>query len=131
MIEISNELKSHFLRLYQIAIVDDSFSLLELKMLYEFAKERDIPNEEINKILLTADVEFTIPVTVEKRIEYLFDFASMILADGVVTEDEKNVMKKYCRNFDFKDENIEELCQYLLDSVKNGKSKDEIINEIK
>lgn len=130
MMEISNELKSHFLRLYQVAIADDNFSPLELKMLYDFAKERNVPEKELNEILLTADAKFSVPEKVEKKIEYLFDFACMIWADGVIAEDEINVMKKYCRNFNFKDENIEELCQYLLDSVKEGKSKNEIIKEI-
>lgn len=35
---ISIELKSHFLRLYQIAFSDDNFDILEMQMLYKFAE---------------------------------------------------------------------------------------------
>lgn len=130
MTEVSNELKSHFLRLYQMAITDDNFSPLELKMLYQFAEDRDIPSNELDKILLTATDKFVIPESVEKRIEYLYDLARMIWADGIVTEDEKVTLKKYCRKFEFLDENIDELSKYLLDSVEKGLTKEEIINQL-
>ena len=49
---ISTELKSHFLRLYQIAFTDDNFDVLELQMLYKFAEERGISKDQLNDILL-------------------------------------------------------------------------------
>ena len=35
---ITTELKSHFLRLYQMAFSDDNFDVLEMQMLYKFAE---------------------------------------------------------------------------------------------
>lgn len=130
MIEVSTELKSHFLRLYHMAITDDNFSPLELKMLYQFAEDRNISSSELDKILLTATDKMVIPESVEKRIEYLFDLARMIWADGIVTEDEKVTLNKYCRKFGFLDENIQELSNYLLDSVEKGLTKEEILNQL-
>jgi len=49
---ITTELKSHFLRLYQMAFSDDNFDLLELQMLYKFAEERGVTKEQLNEILL-------------------------------------------------------------------------------
>jgi hypothetical protein len=49
---ITLELKSHFLRLYQMALSDDQFDVLELQMLYHFADERGIPREELDKLFL-------------------------------------------------------------------------------
>ncbi len=130
MTELSTELKSHFLRLYQMAITDDNFSPLELKMLYQFAEDRNIPTNELDKILLTTTDKLVIPENVEKRIEYLYDLARMIWADGIVTEDEKITLKKYCRKFEFIDENIDELSEYLLDSVEKGLTIKDIINQL-
>jgi uncharacterized tellurite resistance protein B-like protein len=128
--EISTELKSQFLRLYKMPIADDNFSPLELKMLYQFADERNVPVEELDKILLTATEEITIPKTIELRIEYLYDLCRMIWADGRIDDDERNTLKKYCRKFEFLEENIEELSQYLLDSVAKGISKETVLNDI-
>lgn len=129
--EISTELKTHFLRLYQIAFSDDNFDVLELQMLYAFALQRGISEEQLNYILLHPTNDCSIPETLELRIEYLYDFALMIWADGKVTEDERNTFKKYCIRFEFVSENIEELSTYLLKCAKEGVRKEVIINEIK
>ena len=55
----------------------------------------------------------------------------MIWVDGKVTEDEKRSLAKYCKKFEFLDENISELTEYLLDAVKKGISKNIILNELR
>ena len=128
---ISIELKSHFLRLYQMALTDDKFDVIELKTLYKFAEDRNIPKEELDRLLLNpVDHSTAIPKDLNTRIEYLYDLAYMILADGVITEDEKNNLKKYCKKFEFLDENIEQLSEYLLDCVQKGIKKEKIIQQL-
>jgi len=129
-LEISTELKAQFLRLYQMAMTDGDFSPLEWKLLYQFGEERNISKEELDRILLSTTGNLEIPESIENKIEYLIDFARMIWADGQVTEDEKITLKKFCKKFGFLDENIDELSTYLIESVKNGKTKIEIINEL-
>jgi uncharacterized tellurite resistance protein B-like protein len=128
--ELSVELKGQFLRLYEVAITDGDFSLSELKMLYHFAEERGVPKSELDSILLSTTGTIIIPDDVETRIEYLFDLAKMIWADHTITEDELNTLKKYCRKFEFLDENIDELSEYLIQSVQEGKTKYDILKEI-
>lgn len=127
---IPMEVKSHFLRLYQIALTDDNFSHLEMQLLYKFAKERGISQIELEAILTGYSGKVTIPETKEKRIEYLYDFAQMIWADKVVTEDEKIALKKYILKFEFKEEVAEELSNYLIESAKHMKSKEALLNEL-
>ncbi|QHI37081.1 hypothetical protein IMCC3317_24590 [Kordia antarctica] len=127
---ITNELKSHFLRLYQIAFVDDDFDILELQMLYRFAEERGISKEQLDHILLNPSHDASIPESLEERISYLYDLALMVWADKKVTEDEYITLKKYCRKFEFLEENITEIVDYLLDCAKKNVKKEVIINAI-
>lgn len=127
---ISEEIKSHFLRLYQIALIDDDFSPLEMKLLYHFAEERNISKEQLDEILIANPGIVTIPESIEKKIEYLYDFALMIWADEEVTEDEYSALKKYCKKFEFLEENIVPLADYLIASAKEGKSKESILLEL-
>lgn len=114
-----------------MALADDSFDVLELKLLYQFAENRGVPKVELDKLLLNpVDHSTTIPEDLPTRIEYMYDLATMILADGVVTDDEKNTLRKYCRKFEFLDENVNEISDYLLDCVQKGVSKSEIINQL-
>lgn len=128
---ISTELKSHFLRLYQIALSDDNFSHLEMQLLYKFAEERAISRVELDDILTGYAGDVLIPETIEKKIEYLYDFALMIWADNIISTDEEIALKKYIKSFGFLEENVEDLAAYLLDSAKLNKPKNEILKELK
>ena len=131
MKELSNKLKSHFLRLYQMAFSDDNFDKLELKMLYYFAEERGISEEQLQQVLLNPLTEESeIPDTLDQKIDYLNDLAKMIWADGFVTEDERNTLLKYCKKFGFLDENLQQLADFLLECAKEGLSVEEIILKI-
>ena len=128
---MSIELKSHFIRLYQMALADDNFDVLELQMLYHFANERGVPKEELDKLFLNPiNTDLSIPKDLNTRIEYLYDLARIIWADEKITIDEMNTLKKYCRKFEFLEENIEELANYLIDCVKNQVKKEDIINQL-
>lgn len=128
---ITLELKSHFLRLYQMALSDDQFDVLELQMLYHFADERGIPKEELDKLFLNpVNTDFVVPEVLTTKIEYLYDLARIIWADGKVTDDELNMLRKYCRKFDFVEENINDLSDYLIDCVQKNIGKEEIISQL-
>ena len=58
---ISEEIKSHFLRLYQIALADDEFSPLEMRLLYQFANDRNISKKQLDEILIGHSGPITIP----------------------------------------------------------------------
>jgi uncharacterized tellurite resistance protein B-like protein len=131
MNEISNKLKSHFLRLYQMAFSDDNFDKLELKMLYHFAEERGVTEEQLQQVLLNPLTDDSaIPETLKQKIEYLNDLAKMIWADGIVTEDERNTLLKYCKRFGFLDENLPQLVDFLLECAKDGLTVEDILIKI-
>ncbi len=127
---ITMELRSHFLRLYQIALSDENFSHLEMQLLYKFADERDVSKTELEDILKGSSGSITIPETLEKRLEYLYDFAMMVWADGIITEDEEIALKKYILKFEFEKENVDALSAYLLESAKENKSKESLLKEL-
>lgn len=127
---ISTKLKSHFLRLYQMAFADDNFDVLEMQMLYKYAENRGITKNELNDILLHPAHNSEIPEELNEKIEYLYDLALMIWADGKVTEDEQHTLNKYCLKFGFLEENISELSAFLLEKAREGISKTELLRLI-
>ncbi len=127
---ITSELKGHFLRLYQMALTDGDFSKTEWKMLYDMATERNISHEELDRILLSADGPIPIPNSIKTRIEYLIDFARLIWADGKVTEDEKDTLVKYAKKFEFEESKLKKLTDYILEKIKQGVSKEELMSEL-
>jgi len=127
---INTELQSHFLRLYQIACSDNNFDVLEMKQLYKFAEQRGISTEHLNSILLNPIRHSDVPTSTARKVEYLYDLAIMIWADEKVTDDEYNLLKKYCETFEFLPENINYICDYLIECAKQAKELQEILNEL-
>lgn len=129
---ITENLKAHFLRLYQMAICDDDFSALELKMLYKCAEERGISSKNLDEILLNPiDLKSLVPQTIEEKVEYLYDLTVMIWADGIVSPNEYSAMQKYVLMFGFLEENVTAIVDYLIEAVRIGKNKSEILYELK
>lgn len=130
--QITENLKAHFLRLYQMAICDDDFSALELKMLYRSAEERGISSKNLDEILLNPiNLKSIVPKTIEEKVDYLYDLTVMIWADGVVSPNEYSAMQKYVLMFGFLEENVTAIVDYLIEAVKIGKNKHEILYELK
>ena len=130
--EPTESLKAHFLRLYQMAICDDNFSPLELKALYKSAEERGISPKNLDEILLNpVNSKITIPESIEEKVDYLYDLTVMIWADGEVSPNERTSLEKYVLMFGFMEENSLQIVDYLIHSVKEGKSKNDIFNDLK
>ncbi|WP_144281334.1 hypothetical protein [Chryseobacterium echinoideorum] len=128
---ISENLKAHFLRLYQMAICDEDFSPLELKMLYKSAEERGISQKNLDEILLNPiNSKNLIPESLDEKVEYLYDLTAMIWADGIVSPNEYSALQKYVAMFGFLEENINDIVDYFIEAVKTGKTKTEIINDL-
>ncbi|MBM7418275.1 MULTISPECIES: hypothetical protein [Chryseobacterium] len=130
--QITENLKAHFLRLYQMAICDDDFSALELKMLYKCAEERGISSKNLDEILLNPiNLKSLMPQTIEEKVDYLYDLTVMIWADGIVSPNEYSAMQKYVLMFGFLEENVIAIVDYMIEAVKIGKNKSEILYELK
>lgn len=130
--EPTESLKAHFLRLYQMAICDDNFSPLELKALYKSAEDRGISPKNLDEILLNpVNSKIAVPQSIEEKIDCLYDLTVMIWADGEVSPNERTSLEKYVLMFGFMEENSLQIVDYLIDSVKDGKSKNDIFNDLK
>ncbi|WP_299121996.1 hypothetical protein [uncultured Tenacibaculum sp.] len=131
MHNISEELKAHFLRLYSMAFTDDNFHHLELKMLYDFAKERGVPKETLDNLLLNpSSIEKNIPESLIQKITYLYQLSQMIWADGKVDDNERNTLKKYIKLFGFKNSNIDDLSNYFLNTVEEKIPLEKVLKEL-
>jgi uncharacterized tellurite resistance protein B-like protein len=129
-INVSAHLKGQFLRLYQMAASDGEFSSVELEMLYNYALSRGVSKEDLTRILGSPLGKIAVPTSLEQKVEYLYDLAKMVWADGIVNDDEIDTMRKYAKRFGFEEGNINDIVDYILQSVNDDKSLNDILNEI-
>src|SRR5882757_6392492 len=99
------ELQTHFLNLYSMALADSKFDEKEIAILYRLGEERGVAKETIDAMLLNPPLSenLNIPNTLSEKIEYLYDYAKMILADGIVHYNEVKTLEKFCTKFQFEE----------------------------
>lgn len=127
---LDDALKWHFFNLYCLALSDEQFDLTELQTLYSIGVEHGITSEQINQIVMTANITPTIPETIEGKVECLYDLTRLAWADGKIEPEEREIIRKCVIRYGFLSENAEGIVDYFLKSVKENKSKTDIINEI-
>ena len=75
--------KSHFAAIVRVAMGDGQITDDERLFLERLAKNLDVSEEEFEKIIKNYnDYPVNPPVTLERRIERLFDLVRMVYADG-------------------------------------------------
>jgi uncharacterized tellurite resistance protein B-like protein len=126
---MSPELQTHFFNLYSMALSDSRFDENEVALLYKLAGDKGISRNEIDAFILnSASTSPVYPESLSGKIEYLYDYAKIILADGIVHEEEINTLKKFCEKFRFEEQHIQAIAELLIEAVRNNISKEEVLN---
>lgn len=129
---ISNELKSHFLNLYMLALSDNNFDEQELETILQIGEEKGISQKEFEEIIINpVSITIQYPSDFIEKIKLLYDFTRVIWADKKVDENEKISFLKFCTNFGFESQESEELFTWLLGLAKNGIPAHHLNEEIK
>jgi len=126
-LKMNDDMKSHFLNLYSIALSDCQIDTTELDLLFKFGEERGVPREDIEKIILHPNkVKFEIPEDIMTKVEYLYDFARMIWADKRVDPFEETTLQKFCVKFGFEENNSKNIANFLIEEAKKETPKSQI-----
>jgi len=131
MTKLTDELKSHFLNMYLIAMSDSDFDENEMKTIIEIGISKGITQQEFEKFIINpANITFKIPKHITQKMEYLHDFARIIWADGKVDKNERITLNEFCLKFGFDTEASVELTEWLLEIAKKNLSHDQLHHEI-
>lgn len=124
--------KEHFLHLIQVANADGVVDEPELKMLHKVGKNLGLTDPEIDSMIESKESKvFNPPYELEKRFHILYDVVAMALADGVLYESEKKLIRKLAIASSFNEADIEHLVNLLINGIKYGKKESELLDTFK
>jgi len=93
---------SHFAAIVKLAGVDGSISTVEKVVLKRLAFKLDVSEAEVKSIFKNPKKYPLIPLySLEERVETLHDLCSVIYADHVIEETERNLIFKYAIGLGF------------------------------
>ena len=128
---INNEIKGHFLNLYQLALSDNYFDEMELDTILTIGEEKGISRAEFEQIIINpSSVEIKYPTEFTAKIELLYDFVRVIWADQKVQPDEEQAFLKFGERFGFSTKESEDLLPFLLGLAKQNIPSSNIEKEI-
>lgn len=130
MESITPEQRNHLIDLYRLALVDEDFDMREVFLLTELCKKYNVNLNEISIKLTSTEHEVLIPESVEERIKYLYELTQMAWADNIIQDCERDMLRNYALRYDFLEENVNRIVDYLIDSVRDGKTLESIYKEL-
>ncbi len=130
MESITPEQRNHLIDLYRLALVDEDFDMREVFLLTELCKKYNVNLNEISIKLTSTEHEVLIPESIEERIKYLYELTQMAWADNIIQDCERDILRNYALRYDFLEENVDRIVDYLIDSVRDGKTLESIYKEL-
>jgi len=123
--------KEHFIHLVQVARMDDKVNQSELDLLHKEGKKFGLTDPEIDEILKSEKTHYyDPPYSLSDKFDQLYNISKMILADDIVTESEKKMIKVYAIAAGFNSENVEKLLDLFVDEIRKGTGEEELFKKL-
>ena len=124
--------REHYIHLVQVSKADGIITPSELELLHREGKKFGLTDPEVDKIIeLESNHNYNPPYSLGEKFEHLYNVAEMIVADGVVSEGEKKLLKRFAIEAGFSDKTISGLIDLLLEGIPNGENEEKLFNKFK
>ena len=114
-----------------MVMADGIVEAKELESLYRIGREKyHLTTEEINKNVVSAGTSYVAPEKMEDRISILYEMAEIAWSDSDIDDTEKSLLARYAIRLGFKEENAEDIAEYMIQQIKEGVSQKDVIDHI-
>ncbi len=124
--------KEAFIHLIQVSRTDNVINDKELKLLHKEGKKFGLTDPEIDRLIESEqDHHYHQPYSLHDKFDHLYQVAEMILADEVVDENEKRMLRKFVIESGFSYDKIDDLIQLLIEGVANNEDEEKLFIKFK
>jgi len=124
--------RDHFIHLIQVSRADSKVSPEEFEMLHKEGKKFGLTDPEIDQLIQSEkEHHYHSPYSLSDKFEHLYNVAVIILADDVITESEKKLLRRFAIEAGFEDKSIDKLLPLLFDGIKNNESEETLLTKFK
>jgi uncharacterized tellurite resistance protein B-like protein len=128
--EQTKKLKSHLMNLGALAKVDGHIDSAELNYIITIGTKNGLKPEEVKALLAnTSTVKLEIPTNDSERFDQIYDLVEMMLADGIVDDNEMDFCIDMATKLGFRKAIVGVLVRKISMGVKDGHSRDHIKKE--
>lgn len=122
--------KEHFIDLVHVAMADGIIDQSERAMLKRMGGNMGFTDPEIEELIESASkTAHNPPYEFSKRFEQVYNIVKMVLADGVIDNNEMNLAACLAIKLGFSETETPQLLTFLIDGVKQGKDTEDLFEE--
>lgn len=115
--------------LIQLAEIDKHFSPLERERIFDLARKRKFPQDEVKELIRNPEPIGTLgALSDDQRFDYLFNLIDLMLVDKKIFENELVFCKDIAIKLGFKKDVVEFLKQYIF-KMENDELRTIVFNE--
>jgi uncharacterized membrane protein YebE (DUF533 family) len=124
--------KNHIANLGALARVDGHIDSSELNYIIAVGQKNGLKPEDVRVLIANADsVKLHIPENDSDRFDQIYDLVEMMLADGIVDDNEMEFCMDMAAKLGFRKAIVGVLVRKISIGVKDGFSREQIKNESK
>lgn len=124
------KLKSHLTNLGALAKVDGHIDTAEMNYIITIGKKNGLKPEDVKALMANTDkVKLEIPTNDSDRFDQIYDLVEMMLADGIVDDNEMDFCIDMASKLGFRKAIVGVLVRKISMGVKDGHSRDHIKKE--
>ena len=102
-----------------------------METLYRIGIEKyGLTNELIGKIISAGGTSTIVPKLPEERIQILYEMALIAWSDGTIEDSEQNLLRRYALKYGIKEEQVDNLIEFLLAKAQENVNEDEVIKSL-
>jgi uncharacterized membrane protein YebE (DUF533 family) len=128
--EQTKKLKNHLLNLGALAKVDGHLDASELNFIIAIGQKNGFKAEEVKSLIANSgSSHFHFPENDSERFDQIYDLVEMMLADGIVDDNEMEFCMEMAAKLGFRRAIVGVLVRKITMGVKDGLSRDHIKSE--
>ena len=126
------KIKNHIGNLFYLAHVDGKFSKSEAEAILKICERYGINRQDINEMLKSSEmkIQAIIPSDTIERLEQIFDFITLIVADGSINIKELMICKQLAGLLHINKKNLNNLILSVVELIEEGKSFYEVKEDL-
>jgi len=121
------KVKTHLANLAALAKVDGHVDSTEMNFIVQIGQKQGLKAEDVKSLIASASsMNFELPKTDSDRFDQIFDLVEMMLADGVVDDNEMDFCIDMATRLGFRKAIVGVLVRKITMGVKDGLSRESI-----
>ena len=124
--------KEAFRYLVQVSRVDGKIGPEEMELLHKEGKKFGLTDPEIERLIHSEkDHHYNPPYSLHEKFEHLYNIAEMIMADDVIKEKEKRMIRRFAIEAGLEFSKIDSIIDLVIEGIEKNVEEEELFNKFK